>query len=79
MLISIGGWTYSKFFSDAAATPASREKLVRSCVDIYIKGQPAHVQRRRRTGQRGRHLRRHRPRLGVAGVGGAPWQPRQPG
>ncbi|WP_307803828.1 glycosyl hydrolase family 18 protein [Micromonospora echinofusca] len=38
VLISIGGWTYSKFFSDAAATPASREKLVRSCLDIYIKG-----------------------------------------
>ncbi|GAA4456512.1 glycosyl hydrolase family 18 protein [Phytohabitans houttuyneae] len=38
VLISIGGWTYSKFFSDAAATPASREKFVRSCIDIYIKG-----------------------------------------
>ncbi|GAB3151433.1 glycosyl hydrolase family 18 protein [Micromonospora sonneratiae] len=38
VLISIGGWTYSKYFSDAAATPASREKLVRSCLDIYIKG-----------------------------------------
>ncbi|MEV4411321.1 glycosyl hydrolase family 18 protein [Catellatospora sp. NPDC049609] len=38
ILISIGGWTYSKFFSDAAATPASREKFVRSCIDIYIKG-----------------------------------------
>ncbi|GGM88479.1 glycosyl hydrolase family 18 protein [Dactylosporangium sucinum] len=38
VLISIGGWTYSKFFSDAAATPASREKFVRSCIDMYIKG-----------------------------------------
>jgi chitinase len=38
VLISIGGWTYSKYFSDAAATPASREKLVRSCIDMYIKG-----------------------------------------
>ncbi|GAB3855414.1 glycosyl hydrolase family 18 protein [Dactylosporangium cerinum] len=38
VLISLGGWTYSKFFSDAAATPASREKLVRSCIDVYIKG-----------------------------------------
>ncbi len=38
ILISIGGWTYSKFFSDAALTPASREKLVRSCIDIYLKG-----------------------------------------
>ncbi|UWP87518.1 glycosyl hydrolase family 18 protein [Dactylosporangium fulvum] len=38
VLISIGGWTYSKFFADAAATPASREKFVRSCIDVYIKG-----------------------------------------
>ncbi|MFD0899628.1 glycosyl hydrolase family 18 protein [Actinomadura sediminis] len=38
VLISIGGWTYSKYFSDAAATPESREKFVRSCIDIYIKG-----------------------------------------
>ncbi|BCJ46011.1 chitinase [Actinoplanes ianthinogenes] len=38
VLISIGGWTYSKFFSDAAATPASRAKLVSSCLDMYLKG-----------------------------------------
>ncbi|GAA1527639.1 glycosyl hydrolase family 18 protein [Dactylosporangium maewongense] len=38
VLISLGGWTYSKYFSDAAATPASREKLVRSCIDMYLKG-----------------------------------------
>lgn len=38
VLISLGGWTYSKFFSDAAATPASREKLVRSCIDMYLRG-----------------------------------------
>jgi len=38
VLISIGGWTYSKYFSKAAATPAAREKFVRSCVDIYLKG-----------------------------------------
>ncbi|MET7424846.1 glycosyl hydrolase family 18 protein [Dactylosporangium sp. NPDC005555] len=38
VLISLGGWTYSKYFSDAAATQASREKLVRSCIDVYIKG-----------------------------------------
>jgi chitinase len=38
ILISLGGWTYSKFFSDAAATPASRTKLVSSCVDMYLKG-----------------------------------------
>ena len=34
MLISIGGWAYSKFFSDAALTAASREKFVRSCIDM---------------------------------------------
>jgi len=38
VLISIGGWTYSKFFADAAATPASRQKFVSSCIDMYIKG-----------------------------------------
>ncbi|GII91471.1 glycosyl hydrolase family 18 protein [Sinosporangium siamense] len=37
-LISLGGWTYSKYFSDAASTPAKRQALVRSCLDIYIKG-----------------------------------------
>jgi GH18 family chitinase len=34
VLISIGGWTYSQFFSDAALTAASREKFVRSCIDM---------------------------------------------
>jgi GH18 family chitinase len=38
MLVSIGGWTYSKYFSDVAATDASRKKFVSSCVDLYIKG-----------------------------------------
>ncbi|MFF9409707.1 glycosyl hydrolase family 18 protein [Streptomyces anandii] len=38
VVASIGGWTYSKFFSDAAATQASREKFVKSCVDVWIKG-----------------------------------------
>ena len=37
-LISLGGWTWSKRFSDVALTPASREKFVRSCVDLYLKG-----------------------------------------
>jgi chitinase len=36
--LSIGGWTYSKFFSDAAATDASRKKFVSSCIDMFIKG-----------------------------------------
>ncbi|OIV35805.1 glycoside hydrolase [Mangrovactinospora gilvigrisea] len=38
ILLSLGGWTYSKYFSDAAATDASRKKLVSSCVDMFIKG-----------------------------------------
>ncbi|MER5886636.1 glycosyl hydrolase family 18 protein [Streptomyces sp. NPDC001941] len=37
-VVSIGGWTYSKFFSDAAATDASRKKFVSSCIDVWIKG-----------------------------------------
>jgi chitinase len=37
-LVSIGGWTYSKYFSDVAATDASRKKFVSSCIDMYIKG-----------------------------------------
>ncbi|WP_394835691.1 glycosyl hydrolase family 18 protein [Pendulispora rubella] len=38
VLISLGGWTYSKYFSDVAATDAARKKFVTSCVDMYIKG-----------------------------------------
>ncbi|MVO83492.1 chitinase [Streptomyces sp. p1417] len=38
VVVSLGGWTFSKFFADAAATPASREKFVKSCVDTWIKG-----------------------------------------
>ncbi|MFE7434720.1 glycosyl hydrolase family 18 protein [Streptomyces tendae] len=38
VVVSLGGWTYSKFFSDAAATPESRKKFVESCVDVWIKG-----------------------------------------
>jgi len=38
VLISLGGWTWSKRFSDVALTQASREKFVSSCVDLYIKG-----------------------------------------
>ena len=38
VLMSIGGWTYSKFFSDVAATDASRRKFVTSCIDMYLKG-----------------------------------------
>ncbi|MEU7530851.1 glycosyl hydrolase family 18 protein [Saccharothrix sp. NPDC042600] len=38
ILISLGGWTYSKYFSDVAKTDAARKKFVSSCLDIYIKG-----------------------------------------
>ncbi|GJF32049.1 chitinase [Kitasatospora sp. NE20-6] len=38
VVVSLGGWTYSTYFSDAAATDASRKKLVSSCIDIWIKG-----------------------------------------
>ncbi len=38
LVMSIGGWTFSKYFSDAAATPASRQAFVASCVDQFIKG-----------------------------------------
>jgi chitinase len=38
IVASLGGWTYSKYFSDAAATDASRKKLVSSCIDMFIKG-----------------------------------------
>src|SRR2546423_12215212 len=36
--MSLGGWTLSKYFSDVAATPASREAFVQSCIDLLIKG-----------------------------------------
>ncbi|HSC78765.1 MAG TPA: glycosyl hydrolase family 18 protein [Chitinolyticbacter sp.] len=36
--ISLGGWTWSKWFSNAAKTDALRKQLVRSCIDVYIKG-----------------------------------------
>ena len=38
VLISLGGWTLSKYFSDAALTPQSRAKFVTSCVDLWLKG-----------------------------------------
>jgi chitinase len=38
VLMSLGGWTMSKYFSDAALTAASRTKLVSSCIDLFIKG-----------------------------------------
>jgi len=38
LFISLGGWTWSKWFSNAAKTDALRKQLVSSCVDIYLKG-----------------------------------------
>jgi len=38
VLVSLGGWTYSKYFSDVARTDASRKKFVSSCLDTWIKG-----------------------------------------
>lgn len=38
VMISLGGWSWSTHFSDAARTAASRKELVRSCIDLYIKG-----------------------------------------
>jgi chitinase len=36
--ISLGGWTGSKYFSDAALTPQSRAASVASCLDMWLKG-----------------------------------------
>ncbi len=38
ILISIGGWTGSGYFSDAFSTPASREKFADALIDRYILG-----------------------------------------
>lgn len=38
VLVSLGGWSWSKSFSSAVATPESRAALVSSCIDLYIDG-----------------------------------------
>ncbi|GAA2035792.1 hypothetical protein GCM10009839_40750 [Catenulispora yoronensis] len=38
VILTIGGWTYSKYFSDAAATDASRKKFVSSCINMFLDG-----------------------------------------
>ena len=38
IVISIGGWTGSTWFSDAALTPQSRENFVNDCIDKFIYG-----------------------------------------
>lgn len=36
--VSLGGWTWSKSFSKAVATPELRADLAESCIDLYIRG-----------------------------------------
>ncbi|MGW6919016.1 glycoside hydrolase family 18 protein [Kitasatospora sp. NPDC054939] len=38
VVVSLGGWSWSRYFSDAAATEEARRKFVSSCLDLYIKG-----------------------------------------
>lgn len=38
VVVSLGGWTDSTWFSDAARTPESRRAFVASCIDTYIHG-----------------------------------------
>lgn len=38
VIISLGGWTGSGWFSDACRTPEVCERFVRSCIDLYVKG-----------------------------------------
>jgi chitinase len=38
IVISIGGWTGSTYFSDAALAAESRYKFVKSCIDMFIRG-----------------------------------------
>lgn len=37
-IMSLGGYTGSRFFSDAAATAQSRADFVSSCIDLFVKG-----------------------------------------
>jgi chitinase len=38
ILVSLGGWTYSKYFHDVALTDDSRKKFAQSCINMFIKG-----------------------------------------
>ncbi|MEU5725842.1 glycoside hydrolase family 18 protein [Micromonospora sp. NPDC047738] len=38
VMISLGGWSWSTYFSNAARTDASRRAFVASCIDLYLKG-----------------------------------------
>ncbi|WP_067971866.1 glycoside hydrolase family 18 chitinase [Nocardiopsis trehalosi] len=36
--LSIGGWTWSRYLSDAVRTDASRRRMVSSCIDMFLRG-----------------------------------------
>ncbi|MFC4565875.1 glycosyl hydrolase family 18 protein [Nocardiopsis mangrovi] len=36
--LSIGGWTWSRYLSDAVRTEASRQRMVESCIDMFLRG-----------------------------------------
>lgn len=38
VLISLGGWTGSAYFSNASATQLLRSKLATSCIDLFLRG-----------------------------------------
>jgi chitinase len=38
VLMSLGGWIGSRYFSDAAVTAASRQSFAASCIDLFIRG-----------------------------------------
>jgi chitinase len=38
IVVSLGGWLGSTYFSDAARTASSREAFVGSCIDLYVNG-----------------------------------------
>lgn len=38
VVVSLGGWTDSTWFSDAACSPEGRRTFVASCIDLYIHG-----------------------------------------
>jgi chitinase len=38
VLMSLGGWTWSRYFSNAALTSASRQAFASSCIDMFVKG-----------------------------------------
>src|SRR5918911_1197496 len=38
VVMSLGGWTLSRYFSDVAATAASRQAFVQSCIALLLEG-----------------------------------------